>query len=188
MGTSFLSRLSNDSIPSGIICMWSGSIYSIPTGWALCDGTNNTPDLRDRFIVGAGKNYSVNTTGGSSTVVLQSTNLPAHTHTANLSLSGLSTNPSGNHTHNVGYVKSSGDIDDTYAGYSKESVVTRANNSSSSTFYFINQSRHTSIAIESGSHTHTISGNGSITINSAGGNAAHENMPPYYSLAYIMKL
>ena len=38
-------------VPTGIISMWSGSIAKIPAGWALCDGSNGTPDLRDRFIV-----------------------------------------------------------------------------------------------------------------------------------------
>ena len=42
----------NNAIPSGVIVMWSGSIDSIPEGWALCDGNNGTPDLRDRFILG----------------------------------------------------------------------------------------------------------------------------------------
>ncbi len=41
------------SVPKGVIVMWSGRIADIPPGWALCDGTNGTPDLRDRFIVGA---------------------------------------------------------------------------------------------------------------------------------------
>ncbi len=54
-------------IVAGVINSWSGSIVSIPTGWALCDGTNGTPDLRDRFIVGAGSTYSVDDMGGSET-------------------------------------------------------------------------------------------------------------------------
>jgi hypothetical protein len=41
------------SIPSGVIVMWSGAVVDIPTGWALCNGANGTPDLRDRFVVGA---------------------------------------------------------------------------------------------------------------------------------------
>jgi|DEB0MinimDraft_6_1074348.scaffolds.fasta_scaffold19456_1 hypothetical protein len=53
-------------IPSGGIIMWSGSIASIPSGWALCDGTSGTPDLRDRFVVGAGNGYAVAATGGSA--------------------------------------------------------------------------------------------------------------------------
>lgn len=62
---------------AGMIMMWSGSIGSIPVGFALCDGTSGTPDLRDRFIVGAGSTFAVNATGGSADAVL-----PTHTHTA----------------------------------------------------------------------------------------------------------
>jgi len=66
---------------SGMIMLWSGSIGSIPVGWYLCDGTNGTPNLTDRFIVGAGSSYSVGGSGGSSSVTLTTNNLPAHTHT-----------------------------------------------------------------------------------------------------------
>lgn len=52
-------------IPSGGIIMWSGDISKIPAGWKLCDGSNGTPDLRDRFVVGAGTSYSTGATGGS---------------------------------------------------------------------------------------------------------------------------
>lgn len=55
------------AIPSGIITLWSGSIVSIPDGWVLCDGNNNTPDLRNRFVVGAGDTYDPEDTGGSAT-------------------------------------------------------------------------------------------------------------------------
>jgi len=58
-------------IPSGIILLWSGAIVDIPSGYVLCDGNNGTPDLRDKFIVGAGSSYSPDDTGGSAT----------HTHT-----------------------------------------------------------------------------------------------------------
>jgi len=53
-------------IPLGSIYQWSGSIASIPTGWGLCDGTNGTPDLRDRFLVGAGGALNPDDTGGAS--------------------------------------------------------------------------------------------------------------------------
>jgi len=59
------------SLPTGIITIWSGSVASIPPGWTLCDGTNGTPDLRYRFILGAGGGFPPGTTSGSST----------HTHT-----------------------------------------------------------------------------------------------------------
>jgi microcystin-dependent protein len=65
------------SFVSGMIIMWSGSIASIPSGWLLCDGSSGTPDLRNRFVVGAGSTYAVNATGGSADATLVS-----HTHTA----------------------------------------------------------------------------------------------------------
>jgi len=66
-----------DILPTGVIVMWSGSIASIPSGWLLCNGTSGTPDLRDRFVVGAGSTYAVAATGGSANAVIVS-----HTHTA----------------------------------------------------------------------------------------------------------
>jgi len=65
------------TLPSGAIILWSGSIGSIPSGYVICDGTNSTPDLRDRFVVAAGNLYSVGQTGGSADAIVVS-----HTHTA----------------------------------------------------------------------------------------------------------
>jgi hypothetical protein len=64
-------------IPSGMIMIWSGSVGSVPTGWVLCNGSNSTPDLRDKFVIGAGNSYAVGGTGGSKDAVVVS-----HTHTA----------------------------------------------------------------------------------------------------------
>ena len=75
------------TIPTGMISLWYGSIGSVPTGWYLCDGTNGTPDLRDKFVVGAGSTYSVAATGGSTDAIVVS-----HTHTATV------TDPGHNHT------------------------------------------------------------------------------------------
>jgi hypothetical protein len=60
--------------------MWSGSIGSIPTGYVICNGSNGTPDLRDRFVVGAGNTYAVGNTGGFTSAVAGSggTNLPLY--------------------------------------------------------------------------------------------------------------
>jgi len=54
------------TVPPGIIVIWSGAIVDIPAGWALCDGTNGTPNLRDRFVVGAGTTYNPGDIGGST--------------------------------------------------------------------------------------------------------------------------
>ena len=67
-------------VPSGVIVMWSGAANNIPSGWVLCNGQNGTPDLRDRFIVGAGSSYSVGATGGSNQVTLTEGQMPSHNH------------------------------------------------------------------------------------------------------------
>jgi len=69
------------AVPAGGIILWYGSTASIPAGWYLCNGqitpsSLTTPDLRDRFIVGAGSTYAVAASGGSANAILVS-----HTHT-----------------------------------------------------------------------------------------------------------
>ena len=88
--------------PTGGIVMWSGTALNIPGGWALCDGANGTPDLRDRFIVGAGRNYSPNNIGGTDSVSLTESQMPAHSHS--MSSAGDhshtgSTSGDGSHSH-----------------------------------------------------------------------------------------
>lgn len=68
-------------IPSGVIVMWSGVVNNIPKGWVLCDGRNGTPNLQDRFIVGAGRDYAPGATGGTDAVTLTTEQMPSHTHT-----------------------------------------------------------------------------------------------------------
>lgn len=80
------------TIPSGCIILWSGASGSIPSGYYLCDGNNGTPDLRNRFIVGAGDSYSVNQTGGSADAIVVT-----HTHTA----TSVVTDPGHTHTDTV---------------------------------------------------------------------------------------
>jgi len=70
----------NGSIPVGCIILWSGEANTIPDGWALCDGKNGTPDLQDRFVVGAGAEYSVGATGGEKTHRLTESEMPSHRH------------------------------------------------------------------------------------------------------------
>lgn len=77
------SAATTNPFTTGMIIIWSGSIGSIPTGWVLCNGSNGTPDLRDRFVVAAGSTYSVGQTGGSANAIVVS-----HTHTATSTDSG----------------------------------------------------------------------------------------------------
>ena len=75
--TAFVTTAVGAAFPTGGIILWSGSIAAIPSGWALCNGSNGTPDLRNRFVVGAGSTYAVDATGGSADAIVVS-----HTHTA----------------------------------------------------------------------------------------------------------
>jgi hypothetical protein len=76
-------------IPKGLIIMWAGTLNNIPPGWQLCDGTNGTPDLRDRFILGV-STENPGATGGSHFYYLSVDQLPPHTHEIY---------PDGGHTH-----------------------------------------------------------------------------------------
>ncbi|MPM50906.1 hypothetical protein SDC9_97652 [bioreactor metagenome] len=81
-------------VPAGCILLWSGAATAIPSGWALCNGESGTPNLRDRFIVGAGSTYAVGATGGASSVTLTTDQIPSHTHSNTIGSES-------NHTHGV---------------------------------------------------------------------------------------
>jgi hypothetical protein len=82
---------------AGMIMLWSGSSASIPSGWLLCDGSSSTPDLRNRFVVGATSTYAVGATGGSADAIVVS-----HTHTATV------TDPGHSHTVTITPISDSG--------------------------------------------------------------------------------
>lgn len=75
----------------GMIMLWSGAEDDVPTGWALCDGSNSTPDLRDRFVIGAGSSYMPGDIGGEAEHTLTASEMPAHTHTATVASNGAHT-------------------------------------------------------------------------------------------------
>jgi len=226
-----------EGVPSGVIALWSGSTGTIPSGWVICDGTNSTPDLRDRFIVGAGNSYAVDATGGSNTVTLSEANLPGHTHSVsgttdsdgahthnvsgNTSSSGNhthtlsgntsnsgnhthngSTSNTGNHSHNVGSTPyTDGNADLSRKGRGGGSTGTSNTGAHSHNFTTAGGGDHSHTlsgnAAAGGDHSHTLSGTAdsagahthtfSTTSGSTGSGTAHENRPPYYALAYIMK-
>jgi hypothetical protein len=81
----------SSGVPAGVITMWSGSIATIPAGWFLCDGSNSTPDLRDKFVYGAGASKNPGDTGGSTSTgahTLTIAEMPSHTHTQGRSSGG----------------------------------------------------------------------------------------------------
>lgn len=152
-------ELQKAATPVGAIVMWAGSIGSIPTGWALCDGTNSTPNLSGKFIVGydsADADYNaIGDQGGAKTVALTEAQMPQHNHT------GTVTIPPHKHT--------------------LPKTVPGIGGGSSNALTNIDNIGHTAVTETNMSS----SSSGSVTTNNKGSNEAHENRPPYYTLAYI---
>ncbi|MEO9964877.1 MAG: hypothetical protein ABJF11_03760 [Reichenbachiella sp.] len=155
----------NGPVPQGGIIMWYGSIASVPTGWALCNGSNGTPDLRDRFIVGAGSSYSPQSTGGSNSVTLSLAQIPSHNH----GKGSLYTSSAGSHRHST-KINNLG-LD--HKGSATE--LGRGQDQTNAQVYYSDYA---------GTHSHVV--NGSTA--SSGSGTSHENRPPYFALAFIMKL
>lgn len=86
-------QLKRESIPVGGIIMWSGAHDALPVGWALCDGTSGTPDLRDRFVVGAGNTYAAGDTGGAATASVTSEETALTTTKTQVAASTAGTDP-----------------------------------------------------------------------------------------------
>jgi microcystin-dependent protein len=172
------------AFPSGGILMWYGNIASIPSGWFLCNGSNGTPDLRDRFVVGAGSSYSVGATGGANSVAISVSQMASHTHpvTASSGSSGSHSHPSSTSsggTHGHGFpilLMRSGPAASFGAG--------GGNVGNSASISPANPHSHSVPNSGSGgSHSHPIS----ISYGNTGNNDAHENRPPFYGLVFIMK-
>lgn len=157
----------NGGIPSGGIIMWSGSVANIPAGWALCNGQNGTPDLRNRFVIGAGSTYAVGATGGSTTKNLAHTHTgPSHTHSMP------------DHRHYCDWTiqpyPGGTDYDDTVED---GDPATPAGSD--------HQHRVQLYTNYSGTLTSSDAGTGNT---SSAGSTAQDIMPPYYALCFIMKL
>lgn len=169
-----LGTASTGTVPIGGIILWSGSVATIPDGYALCNGSNGTPDLRNKFILGAySDNASVaypnvppNSTGGSANAVLV-----AHNHGKGT----LAAGNGGSHRHTF---DAFGD------GGNNNTVPAVRFDGGGSVSY--DTSTHNG-------HAHPISGSTAIKgINAAGNSSSTQtgtnaNIPPYYSLAYIMR-
>jgi hypothetical protein len=149
-------------VPKGCVVIWSGAADKIPSGWALCDGkTNNTPDLVDKFILGANaetlKDEKLKT-GGNKNMTLVVANIVPHTHNGN-------TNPGGGHSHGL-------------------NRGTGRDNDNSSNVQFLSNNNGSIETSSNGEHTHTLTtdtGRGCV-------GTPFGIMPPYYKLCYIMKL
>lgn len=162
-----------NAVPSGLISMWSGTIASIPTGWVLCNGSNGTPDLRNKFIIGAhsdtaGVAYSTitgsnTTSGGSKDAIVVS-----HTHTATAATTSI--------TGTITGVSQTFNDNGSVSGvFTKQTGFLLDGGPNEYT------SRHSGQVTLDASHTH------SITVASTGDSGTNANLPPYYALAFIMK-
>lgn len=156
-----------NSVPSGFIGMWSGTIATIPSGWYLCNGSNGTPDLRDKFIVGASSDEtsiaktnitgSLTQTGGSKDAIAVS-----HSHTAT-STSSV-TDPGHTHTSPSNGAPNGG-------GAGAAFTAGMGNTPGQTTL-----SSGTGISVST-----------STTVASAGSSGTNANLPPYFALAFIQK-
>ena len=152
---------------TGMIMMWSGTIATIPTGWVLCNGSNGTPDLRDRFIIGASQDSggvartnvtgSLTQTGGSKDAIVVS-----HNHTATVTDPG--------HIHGDDYYINGFDGQRYGAQFHVNGPFTWPNG-------------ETTVANNTATATTGIS----VGINNTGSSGTNANLPPYYALAFIMK-
>ena len=161
--TAFVQTALSAAFTSGMIMMWSGTIATIPTGWVLCNGSNSTPDLRNRFVIGAhsdtaGVAYTTvtgsnTTSGGSKDAIVVS-----HTHTA----TSVVSDPEHFHDIRVG------------VGASAVPYPTREADGNTADSSFQSQSAATGITV-------------ATTNASTGSSGTNANLPPYYALAFIMK-
>jgi hypothetical protein len=152
---------------AGMIMMWSGTIATIPSGWLLCNGSSGTPDLRNRFVIGANADDagvaktnitgSPTQTGGSKDAIVVS-----HTHTFS-----ATTNTAGEHRHVLRFR-------DGGVGNNNDAVPGSGGNLGA---------QNDAAISPNGSHVHTLSG----TTDSAGSSGTNANLVPYYALAFIMK-
>jgi hypothetical protein len=165
IGGSPILTAASGQIPSGVIVLWSGTAANIPTGWLLCNGSNGTPDLRDRFVVGAGSTYTPGVTGGAVSGTTSSNG--AHSHSGNTGAHALTIAQMPEHTHTY-------DTAPNASGSSNTAIEGASGGIQSGDGTAINETgggeAHSHTIGSDGAHTHTVA-----------------TLPPYYALCYIMK-
>lgn len=207
--TEYAERLDPEfsGMPSGVVILWSGLLADIPDGWTLCDGTAGTPDLTEKFVMGAATTPEVGTVVGTNGYAMTQSQMPAHTHTASSSTDGnhthtASSSTAGNHSHSgstsgagshghtiskkrsYGYNSgaASGNYPPAMTATSDQWTSTTGNHSHSISVNSAGNHSHTITVNAGGSHTHT------LTLGSTGSGATIDNRPAFFALAYIMKL
>ena len=166
------------TIPVGGIIMWSGATNQIPAGWALCNGQSvsgqQTPDLRGRFVLASGSGTSLTSrtlgqSGGEENHTLTTSEMPSHSHSVDPPSTGTTSN--GDHTH--GYK----------SGWNSQSGIAGGDWYADEIGYKIMSNTTTS----SGNHTHAVD-IAAFNSSTNGSGVAHNNLPPYYVLAFIMRV
>ena len=160
------SFVGNGTIPIGGIIMWSGADNAVPSNFALCDGSNGTPNLVDRFIVGRGSAYAQGATGGSADATLVS-----HSHTINDHTHAFSGSGSQVHSHTQTGGGTNDDGGPNAPGGNSGGNMSNINNAT--------------VTISISGNTGNPSDKGTDTQGSSGTN---KNLPPYYAIAYIMRI
>lgn len=194
----------NASIPSGVIMMWSGTVNTIPSGYALCDGGNGTPNLFDKFILSIPDPVTnPGISGGNHSYSLSVAQLPAHTHTGSATTStngdhghGGNTTQDGSHDHGRSGTNSVGNggfglLERSGGGNNTVGTVDQSVGEPN----VIGAPRELGLAFDGG-HTHSLNvsnaGNHSHTVSfisdATGSGASIDNRPVYFTLAFIMKL
>ena len=205
-GTLALTSDLSSAFPSGGIIMWSGAEGDIPNGWLLCNGQGSTPDLRNRFVVGAGtgSSYSVDDTGGSNDAIIVShshgsgnygtNNTGSHSHGGGTNNTGGhshggSTNNTGAHAHRWGTDDAigaqGGNNNPDANGGTNWRAWTDTQGAHSHNINTNNDGSHSHNinTNNDGGHSHNVSGNSG----SQGSSGTGANRPPYYALCFIMK-
>lgn len=159
---------------SGVICMWSGTLATIPAGWNLCDGGDGTPDLRDKFILGCPDGVDPGDTGGTS----------SHSHTVNSHNHTI-----GSHSHTVNsHTHSGGNL-----AFQRVVTMTTVGGSGGDwDFEMITDTRYrklqpTAWFNTTGGSSPGTSGVAPSCSSVAPGTDSKNHLPPYYKLAFIMK-
>lgn len=166
-------RPAGDWAPRGTVRPHALGMGPIPSGWLLADGTNGTPDLRGRFLVGEGAGYTAGQTGGANSVSLTVSQMPSHSHGAGTYV----TSTDGNHTHQMVKSRLTSTGPHNHARSSSTPSIMSGSTTDGEDSVTTNNGM-----VTAGAHNHSVGGSSAA----AGSGAPHENRPPFYTVVWIV--